>query len=41
MTTGIRSRVPAAEYFSLPGVSITGLKEMRRSPQHYLWLLDH
>lgn len=41
MTTGIRSRVPAAEYFALPGVSITHLKEMRRSPQHYLYLLDH
>jgi hypothetical protein len=41
MTTGIRSRVPASEYFSLPGVSITRLKEIRRSPQHYRWLLDH
>lgn len=38
---GIRSRVPADEYFALPGVSITRLKELRRSPQHYLWLLDH
>lgn len=41
MATGIRSRVPAAEYFALPGVSITRLKEMRRSPQHYLYRLDH
>lgn len=37
----IRSRVPAAEYHALPGISITRLKEIRRSPQHYAWLLDH
>lgn len=41
MTIGIRSRVPASEYFDLPGVSITRLKEMRRSPQHYLYRMDH
>lgn len=32
---GIFSRVPAEEYFGLPGTSITRLKELRRSPQHY------
>jgi hypothetical protein len=31
----IQSRVPYEEYASLPGVSITRLKEMKRSPQHY------
>lgn len=33
---GIRSRVPWDEYHELPGVSMSRLKEMRRSPQHYL-----
>lgn len=35
----IQSRVPASEYFALPGVSITRLKELKRSPQHYKYLL--
>jgi len=31
----IRSRVPWTDYRALPGVSITRLKELRRSAQHY------
>ena len=31
----IESRVPAADYFARPGLSISRLKEMRRSPLHY------
>lgn len=38
---GIRSRVPWDEYTALPGVSISRLKELRRSPQHYLHRLTH
>lgn len=37
MTGQIRSRVPWDEYLSLPGLSISRLKELRRSPQHYLY----
>lgn len=37
----IRSRVPADEYSALPGTSITRLKELRRSPQHYRYALAH
>jgi len=37
----IRSRVPWDEYKALPGVSITRLKEIDRSPQHYAYRLDH
>jgi hypothetical protein len=33
---GIRSRVPFAEYMALPALSISRLKEIGRSPQHYL-----
>lgn len=33
---GIRSRVPWNEYLQLPGLSISRLKEIERSPQHYL-----
>lgn len=36
---GIRSRVPWDEYHALPGVSMSRLKELRRSPQHYHWRL--
>lgn len=36
-----RSRVPWDEYKSLPGVSITRLKEMGRSPMHYLHRLTN
>lgn len=35
MTGKITSRMPAAEYHSLPGVSITRLKNMKRSALHY------
>lgn len=35
----ITSRVPAEEYHGLPGVSITRLKELRRSPKHYQYRL--
>lgn len=35
----IRSRVPREEYDTVPGVSITRLKEMGRSPQHYAYRL--
>lgn len=31
----LASRVPFDEYLKLPGVSISALKEMKRSPQHY------
>lgn len=37
----IQSRVPWSEYLELPGISISSLKEMRRSAQHYLHRLDH
>lgn len=33
---GIRSRVPFAEYRQLPGMSISRLKRMKRSPLHFL-----
>jgi len=34
------SRMPVDEYFALPEVSITRLKELRRSPQHYRYRLQ-
>lgn len=37
----IRSRVLRDEYDSLPGLSITRLKELRRSPLHYLYRLTN
>lgn len=37
----IRSRIPYEEYRALPGTSITGLKEIRRSPLHYRYALAH
>lgn len=37
----IQSRVPMSEYASLQDVSITRLKELKRSPQHYRYRLDH
>lgn len=37
----ITSRIPAAEYHAMPGVSITRLKELKRSPMHYRYLLEH
>lgn len=36
----ILSRIPADEYFAMPGTSITRLKELRRSPQHYKYRLE-
>lgn len=38
---GVRSRVPWEEYSALPGVSISRLKELARSPMHYLYRLEH
>lgn len=37
----ILSRVPEAEYRSLPGVNITSLKELKRSALHYRYRLDN
>lgn len=37
----IISRVPAEEYHSSPGVSITRLKELKRSPLHYQYRLTN
>jgi len=37
----IESRVPRADYDAIHGVSITRLKELRRSPQHYQYSLTH
>lgn len=37
----IRSRVPVEEYRNLRGMNITRLKELRRSPKHYLHALAH
>lgn len=37
----IQSRVPWDDYLRLPGCSITRLKELRRSPQHYLYRLKN
>jgi hypothetical protein len=41
MNGRIESRVPAADYFARPALSISRLKELRRSPLHYRYLLDH
>ena len=37
----ITSRVPRAEYDAIEAISITRLKELRRSPQHYRYALEH
>lgn len=37
MNGSISSRMPAPEYFGIESVSITALKEMKRSPMHYKW----
>lgn len=37
----ISSRVPAAEYHASAGLSISRLKELKRSPKHYQWALTH
>lgn len=36
LPVGIRSRVPFGEYRALPGMSISRLKRMKRSPLHFL-----
>lgn len=41
LVTAIQTRVPWDTYAALPGVSITRLKELRRSPLHFRYLLDH
>jgi hypothetical protein len=41
MNGRIESRVPADEYFARQALSISRLKELRRSPLHYRYLLDH
>lgn len=41
IASGITSRVPAVEYHSLPGLSITRLKTLAKSPLHYQWELKH
>lgn len=38
---GIRSRVPWDEYSAIEALSISRLKELRRSPQHYAYRLNH
>jgi hypothetical protein len=37
----IVSRMPADEYFAMPGISISRLKTLARSPLHYQWELRH
>lgn len=39
--SGFASRLPAEIYHSLPGVSITRLKELQRSALHYRYRLEH
>lgn len=41
MTGTIESRVPAADYFARPALNISRLKELRRSPMHYRYAIDH
>lgn len=37
----IESRVPFADYQAMPGMNITRLKELRRSPQHFIHNIEH
>jgi hypothetical protein len=37
----LQSRVPYADYLKLPGLSISRLKEMKRSPQHCEYFMTH
>ena len=39
--SGITSRVPADDYHSLPGISISRLKTLAKSPLHYQYELKH
>ena len=41
MNGPIQSRVPRAEYNAIDGINITRLKEMRRSPLHYQYAVEH
>jgi hypothetical protein len=41
LITAIQSRIPWDDYLVMPGCSISRLKELRRSPQHYRYLLEH
>ena len=41
MNAAIQSRIPAREYFALPAVSISHLKDLKRSPLHYRHYLTH
>ena len=38
---GIASRITAVEYHASEGLSISRLKELKRSPKHYQWALTH
>ena len=40
-TAAIQSRVPVADYAAIDALSISRLKELKRSPQHYQHLLSH
>lgn len=37
----IQSRLPRENYDAVSAISITRLKELRRSPQHYQWAIEH
>lgn len=41
MSGTIRSRVPMAEYRAMPGLSLSRLKELKHSPLHYRYRLEH
>lgn len=41
ITPSLRANVLWDDYLALPGASITRLKELRRSPQHYIHRLRH
>lgn len=41
MSGSIHSRMPAEEYFAIDALSITHLKELRRSPLHYRYAGEH
>lgn len=41
MTGSIESRVPFAEYRASPGLSVSSLKELKRSPLHYRHRLEN
>lgn len=41
MTSSISSRLPRENYDAIAAISITRLKELRRSPQHYQWAIEH